>query len=131
MLGPVAVQVMAAAIMISTFGCANGLILSGARVYYAMALDGLFFRNAPPTLDPRTHAPVFALVIQCVWAVPAHAERQLQRPARLCYLCRTALLHSDDCRDVRAAPHAGPIWTGLTGRLDIRCCRRSTSPRPG
>src|SRR5439155_1315460 len=38
--GPVAVQLMAAAIMISTFGCANGLILSGARVYYAMALDG-------------------------------------------------------------------------------------------
>ena len=36
---------MAAAIMISGFGCANGLILSGARVYYAMAKDGLFFRK--------------------------------------------------------------------------------------
>ena len=35
---------MAAAILISTFGCNNGLILSGARVYYAMAKDGLFFR---------------------------------------------------------------------------------------
>ena len=51
---------MAAAIMISTFGCANGLILAGARVYYAMALDGLFFRKAA-TLHPRTHAPVFSL----------------------------------------------------------------------
>ena len=67
MLGPVAVQLMAAAIMISTFGCANGMILAGARVYYAMALDELFFRRAG-TLDPRFHTPVFALGIQCVWA---------------------------------------------------------------
>ena len=41
--GPVAVQLMAAAIMISTFGCINGMTLAGARVYYAMAQDGLFF----------------------------------------------------------------------------------------
>jgi APA family basic amino acid/polyamine antiporter len=67
-LGPVAVQVMAAAIMISTFGCANGIILAGARVYYAMAVDGLFFRRAG-TLDPARHTPAFALMIQCVWAV--------------------------------------------------------------
>jgi APA family basic amino acid/polyamine antiporter len=68
MFGPVGVQLMAAAIMISTFGCANGLILAGARVYYAMALDRLFFRKAG-TLSPRTHAPVFSLAIQCVWAM--------------------------------------------------------------
>ena len=68
MFGPVAVQLMAAAIMVSTFGCVNGLILSGARVYYTMALDGLFFRRAGE-LNPRTAAPVFALIIQCVWAV--------------------------------------------------------------
>ena len=67
MLGPLAVQLMAAAIMVSTFGCANGMILAGARVYYAMARDGLFFRRAG-TLDPRRHTPVFALVIQCAWA---------------------------------------------------------------
>jgi APA family basic amino acid/polyamine antiporter len=66
-LGPVAVEAMAAAIMISTFGCANGLILAGARVYYAMAQHGLFFRRAG-TLTPRTHAPVFSLIIQGVWA---------------------------------------------------------------
>jgi len=66
--GPIAVQLMAAAIMISTFGCANGLILSGARVYFAMARDRLFFRRAAD-LDPRTNAPVFALAVQCVWAV--------------------------------------------------------------
>jgi APA family basic amino acid/polyamine antiporter len=68
MLGPIAVQVMAAAIMISTFGCVNGLVLSGARVYYAMAKDKLFFRRAGE-LDPVNHAPVFSLGVQCIWAV--------------------------------------------------------------
>ncbi|MCL5744094.1 MAG: amino acid permease, partial [Acidobacteria bacterium] len=65
--GPIAVQVMAAAIMISTFGCINGMALSGARVYYAMARDGLFFKPAA-RLDPVHHAPVVSLVVQCIWA---------------------------------------------------------------
>jgi APA family basic amino acid/polyamine antiporter len=57
---------MAAAILISTFGCVNGLVLAGARVYYAMARDGLFFQRVGTTND--RHVPAFALVIQCVWA---------------------------------------------------------------
>ncbi len=65
--GPAAVQIMAAAIMVSTFGCMNGLILAGARVYYAMALDGLFFRRAAE-VHPGRHTPVVALAIQCLWA---------------------------------------------------------------
>jgi len=56
---------MAAAIMISTFGCDNGLILAGARVYYAMARDGLFFRKIATT--NRFHVPAAALVAQGVW----------------------------------------------------------------
>src|SRR5215218_1716750 len=44
--GPSGALIMAAAILVSTFGCNNGLILSGARVFYAMARDGLFFRRA-------------------------------------------------------------------------------------
>ena len=68
MFGPVAVQIMAAAIMISTFGCINGLILSGARVYYAMAKDKLFFRRAGNARPASTHAPVFSLTVQCIWA---------------------------------------------------------------
>ncbi len=55
------------AILISTFGCANGLILAGARVYYAMASDGLFFERAA-SVSPRTHTPVFSLIIQAGWA---------------------------------------------------------------
>ncbi|HWF11262.1 MAG TPA: amino acid permease [Bryobacteraceae bacterium] len=68
MFGPVATKLMAIAIMVSTFGCCNGMILSGARVYYTMARDNLFFRRAGK-LDPVNHTPVFALAIQCIWTV--------------------------------------------------------------
>jgi APA family basic amino acid/polyamine antiporter len=64
--GPAAAAVMAVLIMISTFGCNNGLILSGARVYYAMAKDGLFFK-ATGKLN-RKAVPGTALVVQGVWA---------------------------------------------------------------
>jgi len=57
---------MALAILVSTFGCNNGLILSGARIYYAMAKDGLFFRSVGSV--NRHHAPSTALIVQCVWA---------------------------------------------------------------
>jgi APA family basic amino acid/polyamine antiporter len=60
--GPV---VMAIAIMVSTFGCDNGLILSGARVYYAMARDGLFFK-ATGQLNGRS-VPGMGLVLQGIW----------------------------------------------------------------
>ena len=56
---------MAAAIMISTFGCNNGLILAGARVYFAMARDGLFFRRVGTT--NRFHVPEVALFAQGIW----------------------------------------------------------------
>jgi len=58
--------IMAIAIMVSTFGCNNGLILSGARVYYAMARDGLFFK-ATARLNERS-VPAMGLVMQCIWA---------------------------------------------------------------
>jgi APA family basic amino acid/polyamine antiporter len=58
---------MAAAIMISTFGCNNGLILAGARVYYAMARDGLFFRRTA-TIN-RHDVPAAALVAQAIWTI--------------------------------------------------------------
>jgi Amino acid transporters len=64
--GPPGAVVMAIAIMISTFGCNNGLILAGARVYYAMARDGLFFSKLGTT--NRFHVPAMALAAQCVWA---------------------------------------------------------------
>jgi APA family basic amino acid/polyamine antiporter len=62
--GPAGAAIMAVAIIISTFGCNNGLILAGARVYYAMAKDGLFFRRTG-TLNER-HVPAFGLLVQCI-----------------------------------------------------------------
>ncbi|MBN2495878.1 MAG: amino acid permease [Deltaproteobacteria bacterium] len=58
--------IMAAMIMVSTFGCNNGLILAGARVYYAMALDSLFFRRVG-TLN-RKGVPGAALAAQGIWS---------------------------------------------------------------
>jgi basic amino acid/polyamine antiporter, APA family len=66
-LGDAGLYAMAAAIMISTFGCNNGLILSGARVYYAMARDRLFFRRAGE-LHTTHRTPAFGLTVQAVWA---------------------------------------------------------------
>jgi APA family basic amino acid/polyamine antiporter len=66
MLGPTGATVMALGIMISTFGCVNGLVLAGARVYYAMARDGLFFPVAG-YLNTR-RVPAAALLFQGLWA---------------------------------------------------------------
>jgi basic amino acid/polyamine antiporter, APA family len=59
---------IAAAIMISTFGCNNGLVLGGARVYYAMAKDKLFFKKFGD-VHSQFRTPVNALVLQGIWAI--------------------------------------------------------------
>lgn len=61
-----AAGIMAALIMISTFGCNNGLILAGARLYYAMAQDGLFLKQASKLNE--NGVPAKALWLQCLWA---------------------------------------------------------------
>lgn len=63
--GPSGALIMAGAIVISTLGCNNGLILSGARVYYAMARDGSFFARAGVLSEHGV--PSFSLVMQSVW----------------------------------------------------------------
>ena len=65
MFGSSGATIMAIAILISTFGCNNGLILAGARVYYAMARDGLFFRSAG--VLNKNRVPAVALVLQTAW----------------------------------------------------------------
>ncbi|WP_165243889.1 APC family permease [Paludisphaera soli] len=64
--GPSGRYLMAAAILVSTFGCVNGLILAGARVFYAMARDRLFFQAAART--NANHVPAVALYAQGIWA---------------------------------------------------------------
>lgn len=63
--GPSGATLMAVAILISTFGCNNGLILAGARVYWAMARDGLFFRKAG--VLSGNGVPAWALMAQAIW----------------------------------------------------------------
>lgn len=67
MFGSIGEQVMAVAIMISVFGALNGLILSGPRLYYAMAKDKLFFKKAGE-LNANTNVPVYGLIIQGIWS---------------------------------------------------------------
>ena len=64
--GAVGAKLMAGAILVSTFGCVNGLLLAGARVYYAMSVDGLFFK-AVGRLSEKSKTPVNSLWVQCVW----------------------------------------------------------------
>src|SRR5450631_3172175 len=66
MFGGIGGALMAVAIMISGFGCVNGMILAGARVYYAMAKDGLFFRSVAK-LHPQHKTPAVSLMVQMVW----------------------------------------------------------------
>ena len=58
--------IMALLVIISTIGCNNGLILSGARVYYAMAKDGLFFKGVGEL--NKKNVPAKGLIVQCIWA---------------------------------------------------------------
>jgi len=67
-LGPKGAQWVALIIIISAFGSANSSVLGGARVYYAMARDRLFFAKCA-AIHPRFHTPHIALLVQAIWSV--------------------------------------------------------------
>ena len=92
-LGAPGASLMAGAILVSTFGCNNGLILAGARVYYAMARDQLFFRAIART--NARHVPASALVAQGVWAALLTLPRTITADA------------------VTGAVHYGNVYTQL------------------
>ena len=112
--------IMAVAIIISTFGCNNGLILAGARVSYAMARDGLFFRSTGAL--SKKGVPQSALIFQGIWVVVLILlrTRQVDASGAVIYgnlysdlaelrrLCRAALLraynHRHICADDGNAP---------------------------
>ncbi|GAC1514192.1 MAG: amino acid permease [Gemmatimonadaceae bacterium] len=79
-LGTPGTVMMAVAILISTFGCINGLVLAGARVSFAMARDGLFFERVG-TLNSR-RVPAWALIVQGVWAALLTIPRTATRDPR-------------------------------------------------
>ncbi len=98
--GPAGAAIMAVAIVVSTFGCNNGLILAGARVYWAMAQDGLFFRSTGRL--NRRHVPAVGLALQCAWA-------------SLLVLPRTRLRDAAGnlVRDAAGAPQYGNVYSNL------------------
>lgn len=66
MFGNIGKTIIAIVIMISAFGCANGMVMAGARVYYKMAKDRLFFRSLA-VINRKTKVPVNSLWLQCAW----------------------------------------------------------------
>ena len=64
--GSIGTLIIAVMIMISTFACNNGLIMAGARVYYTMAQDGLFFKKAAQL--NKASVPAWSIWVQCIWA---------------------------------------------------------------
>ena len=131
--------IMAIGIMISTFGCNNGLILAGARAYYAMARDGLFFRSSGRLNDAKV--PAWGLVLQgALGGVPraaahlqsgdARLRQSVQQPARLRDFGRADLLHPHDRRHLPAARRRGRTPIARIAPSAIRSSRRSTSSAP-
>jgi basic amino acid/polyamine antiporter, APA family len=109
-LGPNGVSIMAMLIVISTFGCNNGLILAGARVYYAMSRDALFFKSAGRL--NAAGAPAYALWIQAVcWIMWFLLFRFFTRSLSAGFLYSAALAQQPSVR---------------TKPLAIRCCRLCT-----
>ncbi len=115
MFGPIGGLLMAAAIMISGFGCANGLILSGARVYYAMAKDGLFFRKVAK-LHPTYKTPAISLMVQMVWTCVLCISGSYGQLLDYIIFRRAGLLYPDDRRPICAAENASGRSASLPGR---------------
>ena len=113
---------VAIAVMISTFGCNNGLILAGARVYYAMAKDGLFFRSVGSVNRHNTpcRCPVGSMCLGLRF-VPLRHVRAI---ARLSGFRCGDVLHADDRSDFLFCVSGGRIWSGLIECSVIRCFRR-------
>ena len=117
---------MAAAILISTFGCANGMSLAGARVYYAMSQDGLFFKSVGK-LHPRYQHAGGGIAGAGVLDGRALRLRLLQPVAGLHHLRGAGVLHSHHRRACLCCASSGRMRRGPTRRLAIRCCRRFIS----
>ena len=114
MLGATGGTLMAIAIMLSTFGCCNGLILAGSRVYYAMAKDGLFFKSVAKLHPDPQDSGRFPDGADGLDLHPVRL-RQLWTAARLHHLCRAGVLHPYDFWSVRAAAHASRRGAALSG----------------
>ena len=95
LVGPTGGGLVAALVVLSTFGALNGIVLAGPRVYFAMANDGLLFRWVA-ALHPKTVAPVRAILLQALWA-SVGTHRHVPWHLHACRLYRVDLLRTT-CR---------------------------------
>jgi len=121
-LGNAGAVIMAIAIMISTFGCNNGLILAGARVYYAMAQDGLFF--APTGRLNQARVPTVGLVLQCLWASFLVLPRTRAVAPDGAVTTATSMATSSTTSSSRSSCSTSSPW-----RRSSSCAARSPTPR--
>ena len=117
-------QIMAVLILVSAFGCNNGLILSGARVYYAMAKDGLFFKSAAK-LHPKYRTPAHSLMMQCVWTCVLCISGSYGQLLDYIIFAVLVFYILTIAWTVRAANKAAGRFRDPIVQLDIRCCQRS------
>ena len=122
--GAIGGTIMASAILISTFGCNNGLILSGARVYYAMAKDKLFFRKAGQL--NKNHVPVAGADRSGDLDEPTLSHRNVRTAARLRDF-RGALFYALTTVGLFILRPSGRTPSARIARSAIRCCQRCTS----
>ncbi len=125
-LGKPGLYAAAGVIVLSTLGCAHGLVLSGARVYYAMARDGLFFR-AMGRLHARYETPAFGLVTQAAWAIVLCLSGSYAELLELRHDRGAPLLCADRVRALRAAGEEagrGAAGAGPGLSLPARALRR-------
>ena len=110
-------------IAISCFSAAATCTLSGARVYLAMAQDGVFFKRMA-VIHPKWRTPAFSLIGQGIWAAAAHIERTLRSALHICNLWHGAVVHADRDRNVSCCAGSGRRFRGLIAARDIRGCQQ-------
>ena len=112
--GRAGVTLVSVAILVSTFGCVNGLILGGARVLFAMARDGLFFRVGRAASTRARQTPRGALVLQGLWSVVLALSGSYDRAAHVRDVRVARVQRAHRRRPLRAAPDAAPTRRGRT-----------------
>ena len=105
-----------------TFGCANGMLLAGARVYYAMSRDGLFFKSVGKLIE-KSKTPVNSLWVQCLWTSLLCLSGSYGQLLDYVIFARVFLLHLDDCRPVHLCGGHDQTPCGPIRHSVILCCR--------
>ena len=117
--GDAGARFVALLVVISSLGFLGVVIITGPRLYYAMACDGLFFARAG-RLHPRYHTPVFALLVPGGRVARAPDDEHVRRAVVVHRVCRLALLRPHGRRAVHSSPASACAFRHSSGRPDTR-----------